>query len=58
MFDLLQPCLSDLTLARRRLVRLLDKAMQHDDSFADQSTEKYPHNPFGTFQSQLEQTVA
>ena len=32
--------------------------MQHDDSFADQSTEKYPHNPFGTFQSQLEQTVA
>jgi hypothetical protein len=40
MFDLLQPRLSDLTLAKRRLVRLLDKAMQHDDSFGDQRTYK------------------
>ena len=31
--------------------------MQHDDSFGDQSTEEYARNPFGAFQSQLEQTV-
>ena len=31
--------------------------MQHDDSFADQRTEEYTGNPFGTSQSQLEQTV-
>jgi hypothetical protein len=47
MFDLLQPRLSDLALATRRLARLLDKAMQHDDSFGDQRTEEYPRNPFG-----------
>jgi hypothetical protein len=54
MFDLLQPRLSYLALAKRRLVRLLDKTMQHDDSFGDQRTEEYPRNPFGPFQSQLE----
>jgi hypothetical protein len=57
MFDLLHPRLSDLTLAKRRLVRLLDKTMQHDDTFGDQSTEEYARNPFGAFQSQFEQTV-
>ena len=57
MFHLLQPRLSDLTFAKRRLVRLLDKAMQHDDSLGDQRTEEYARNPFGAFQSQLEQTV-
>ena len=58
MFDLLQPRLSDLTLAKRRFVRFLDIAMQYDDSFGDQGTEEYTRNPFGPFQSQLEQTVA
>ena len=57
MFDLLHPRLSDLALATRRLVRLLDKAMQHDDSFGNQRTEEYTRNPFGAFQSQLEQTL-
>ena len=31
--------------------------MQHDDSLGDQSAEEYARNPFGAFQSQLEQTV-
>ena len=31
--------------------------MQYDDSFGDQSTKEYTRNPFGPFQSQLEQTV-
>jgi len=31
--------------------------MQHDDSFGNQRTEEYARNPFGAFQSQLEQTV-
>ena len=56
MFDLLHPRLSDFTLAKRRFVRLLDKAMQHDDLFGDQRTEEYTGNPFGASQSQLEQT--
>src|SRR5438477_839380 len=57
MFDLLHPRLCDLTLAKRRLVRLLDKAMQHDNSFCGQSAEEYARNPLGTFQSQLKQSA-
>jgi hypothetical protein len=57
MFDLLQSRLSDLTLTKRRLVRLLDKTMQHDDSLGYQSTEEYAGNPLSAFQSQLKQTV-
>jgi hypothetical protein len=57
MFNLPQLCLSDLTFSTRRLVRLLDEAMQHDDSFGGQRTEENARNPFGAFQSQLEQTV-
>lgn len=35
MFDLLHPRLSNLTLTKRRLVRLLGKAMQHDERKLD-----------------------
>ena len=55
MFDLLHSRLSDLAFAKGRLVRFFDKAMQDDDSFADQSTEEDACNPFSAFQSQLEQ---
>jgi hypothetical protein len=47
MFDLLQPRLSDLTFTKKRLVRLLDNAMPHDDSLDDQRTKEYTRNPFG-----------
>src|SRR4029079_16818881 len=57
MFDLLQSRLSNLTLAKRRLVRLLDKAMQHNDSLGHQSTEEYTGNPLRAFQSQLKLTI-
>ena len=55
MFDFLHSGFGDPAFTRRRPVGLLDEAVQHDDSPADESAEEHACDSFGTFQPKLEQ---
>lgn len=55
MLHLLHTGFGDFAFTRRRLVSLLDEAVQHDDSPTDKGAKKHPRNSFGPLQSKLEQ---
>ena len=47
-----------MTLTGWRFVGLLDEAVQHDNSLADERTKQNPRNAFHASQSKFEQTFA